>query len=310
MKTLHIIAAALVLASAARASDIKVIVAGQSNAVGYCPGTVDANPAVLAYDPAQGKYVTAVDCLPFWESQYPGYRGPWVTLGKLLLKQYNHVYLTGGGHGGEPISYWDVGQPGWTALAANIAASGTDAQFFIWYQGESDASPLNTAYAANLAALIARVRALTNNPTLPALIVQLEDQPGVAGWPEIQAAQYAYVTSDDHAFLIQTIGFPVQAGSVPHLTGDGYDMVARACAKQMLGATWFKGDKGDQGLLGLQGAQGPQGPQGWKGDKGDTVEPPAGSVLLMQHGASTPDGGYGFLKSLRVGRLMLDVYQK
>ena len=185
---------ALILCLPAFAADIKIIVSGQSNAVGYAMGATKPDANVLAFNPAMACFQLAQDPLPFWENraiEAPGLdRGAWITMGKLLLKSYDHVLLTGAGHGGEPISYWDVGQPGWDALSANILKSGTDAQYLIWAQGDGDRDAIVAGtldWPAKFANLAARIRALCGNPNLPVLVCQST----LATAQQVRDAQYA-----------------------------------------------------------------------------------------------------------------------
>lgn len=290
-------------------SDIKIIVSGQSNAVGLGNGVplpVDQN--ILSWSPQSSAFVAATDPLPFWEA--PINTSAWPTLGRLLLKQYSNVYFTGSGHGAEPLSYWDVGQPGWTYLSTNILASGTDANWFIWYQGEADAQTGNADYANKLADFIGRVRALVKNPSLNVIIVQIETI-GVfnaVNFPfcaQIQQAQYNYTLTDDHAFLVQTLGFALQFDGV-HLTQDSQNMLARACAKQILGAAWFVGP---QGVAGAQGQKGDKGDRGDSGSDGVSPQLPAGILTVIPQN----QGAQGVLlkkRWIRADRKCFDLYRQ
>lgn len=323
---LLILALVVLLARSASSADIKLIVAGQSNAVGRAVGVTEPAADVLAWDPGAGVFGVAADPMPFWEDKSIGVAGlgnrcPWIPLGKILRSQFDHVYLTGAGHGGEPISYWDVGQPGWAALCANVAASGRDAQYFVWYQGESDAAGQAAGtvdWAAKFTDLALRVRALCNDPALPILVVQLADTAD-PDYAAVREAQYQYTLSDDHSYLISTHGFPLLADDV-HLSAAGQDMLARACAKQIFVARWFVGPAGPagaagvagapgfDGAVGATGAPGPPGPAGAAGAAGQDAQLMVGSLLILQRGASAPAGAVAIGKKWRIKGLTYDFY--
>lgn len=96
---------------------------------------------------------------------------------------------------------------------------------FVWWQGESDAVPVQTAdYATPARALIAAVRAGTNQPDLPVVIVRVLDYPEFA---TIRTAQELIVADDPYAVLVNTDPYKQAGGTNYHLSPAGYASVAQ-----------------------------------------------------------------------------------
>ncbi len=316
----NMLAGLLILTFSCLASDLKIIIAGQSNAVGYGIGLpLPSDPNVLSWSTLSNSFVSKADTLPFFEDRTPddgNHQSAWPTLGKLLLKNYSTIRFTGAGAGGKPISYWDVGQPGWIVLAANIRASGLDANWLVWYQGEADSIDQAhvDAYKVKLTDLFGRIRGLVDNPNLNIVVVQLEDTDNrygtLAFLSQLKVIQYNYCANDDHAFLVQTIGCETQFDNV-HLSPNGCNQLARGIAKLMLNTIVIQGPKGDKGDTGAQGPQGIKGDQGDAGSMGIHGELPTGLMFMMPHGTPPPPGA-AMLKEngFRCGRNRFDLFEQ
>jgi lysophospholipase L1-like esterase len=129
----------------------------------------------------------------------------------------SEVFLSA--HGGEPIRKWAPGTLYWNELARLLRQP---LKAFVWWQGESDLE--STTYLADLADLVARVRAANHAPALLVIVVRILPQPH--GWGAgVRAAQEAFVLADANAVLVSSDGVPAQADGI-HLMDAGYRQVA------------------------------------------------------------------------------------
>lgn len=119
---------------------------------------------------------------------------------------------------------WDAASAEIDAAKAALAAQGLAPQVrsVMWMQGETDAeSPAKSqAYAANLAAFIAQVRARWGDGDT---VVQLGeiDRPGKTGWETVREAQARAAAQDRNTTLTDTDPFERQASDGVHLTAQG-----------------------------------------------------------------------------------------
>ena len=215
----------------AQAQEETWIISGQSNACGRAalPGP-NPDPKVQMFNGKQ--WVTAQEPLP----SLNGSVGPWHAAALEVAAKGNLILrLMGYAEGGQPIKYWDEGQQGYTALAANIKQCGLGGGVFLWFQGESDAiggMDIST-YQAKLKDLVSRVRTVAKNPAMLAVIVQIGAYPGGPGdekYMAIREAQRQFVIADGNALLLPAIG---RAGDL-HLTKEGYFELGKEIGRALL----------------------------------------------------------------------------
>ena len=100
-----------------------------------------------------------------------------------------------------PISAWAPGSDLWAALDASLHRPLTAV---VWWQGERDYNLNNRAYAADLRALLARVRAANS----PHLLVALVEIIPYAGNAFIRQAQEEVAGGDPDVVLVKMDGIP------------------------------------------------------------------------------------------------------
>ncbi len=209
------------------------ILSGQSNACGRAAGEGNKpDPRVEMFDKS-GKWVPAQEPLATMNTSGIG---PWHSAAlEVAAKAGLSIRLTGSASGGKPISFWNDGAGGWTALSGIVEKSGAGAGVFLWYQGESDTlnADLAAKYQENLKTHIERVRTLAKNPKLLVVIIQIA---GASAAPEagvtLREAQRQFVAADGNALLIPALGQPMQDGW--HLNRDGYFALGRQIARALL----------------------------------------------------------------------------
>jgi hypothetical protein len=136
-----------------------------------------------------------------------------------LMAAYRPADVFVAAHGGEPIRKWAPGSLYWNELARLLRQP---LKAFIWWQGENDLE--STSYLADLADLVARVRATNHAPNLLVIVVRILPQPHDWG-AGVRAAQEAFVQADANAVLVSSDGVPAQADGI-HLADAGYRQVA------------------------------------------------------------------------------------
>jgi len=209
------------------------LISGQSNAVGVAVadgGEIAPSPRVVAWD-GDAAWPIASEPLPFVEALAPPYQhGSWLAAAQAALARSQEIRLTGYAKGSQIIVNWHADQPCWTKLAAAIAAAGS-IDVFLWHQGESDAdSPsLVAAYPANLADLIARVRALTW-AALPVIVIGVGPYVGAGtDYAGIRSAQQAVAATVPGVTYVSTLDLPFADGG-EHLTAAGYRALGQRIA--------------------------------------------------------------------------------
>lgn len=200
------------------ASELNLIVAGQSNAVGYTDAYWGSSYGLYTFNPTNNSFVNAFDPFPFFENPTPGGASPWILLGVFLKDKWPIINFVGHGKPGQPISYWDIGQVGWTQLQSNIQNSNLSFDAFIWYQGEADSTPdLCNNYFNKITNLLTRIRSITGKPALKMYVIELAcDNPN---FDNLRKVQRKFCDSDDGCILIPSADTPTQDGSHPNSYG-------------------------------------------------------------------------------------------
>lgn len=226
-----------------------LIVAGQSNAVGYA---ANANQLPSSLYKAQrdipyqhnisGLLPTTTFTALRWlndtgfASVFPKFCGPELSLARTIADAFpdTQFVVVKVAYSGTSLAYdWDPMRAGslYTTLTrtvsdvqADLTARGmtsvVDGMF--WMQGESDATVLEwaNAYQANLTAFIADCRAAFNAPQMPFVLGRINQ---VAGWtygPTVRAAEVAVADADPLADWVNTDALPLFVDLV-HYTGTG-----------------------------------------------------------------------------------------
>ncbi len=222
-------------APAGTASDVWIL-SGQSNACGRgkLPGPTP-DPSVQMIDLKTRKWITAKEPLAMMN----GSVGPWLAAAIETAKGGIPVRVLGYASGGKPISFWKKGAQGWQQLEANVKAYGKGAGVFLWYQGETDASQgmKEDEYRTKLTDLVHRVRALSGNPQLLTVIIQLGLWKNKTGdFMPIREAQRRFVCSDPQALLVPALGR--KAGDYVHLSTPGYTELGREISHALMGVRY------------------------------------------------------------------------
>lgn len=227
-----------------------VIVAGQSNALGYTLGLADLpphlagppgpvkiwSPAEHAFTPMRpGANTGAPNNPQTWgpEAQF-AYR--WVqdrACAPLYVVKFARgeigLAATPAERDWSPSStgdLWEAATAEVDAAKASLAAQGLRPRVtaVLWMQGEADAqAPAKAAaYEANLRAFVAQVRARWGDSETVVHIGQI-DRHGSAepGWETVRQAQAAVVASEAGTTLTDTDSFERQASDGMHLTAEG-----------------------------------------------------------------------------------------
>lgn len=228
-------------------SPVMVIVAGQSNALGYTLSAADLPPHLAMPGPAQiwspqarafaplqpGVNTGAPNNPQSWgpEAQF-AYR--W-RQGHACAPLYVVKYARGetglapdpAARDWSPASHGDL----WDAASAEIAAAKAAlaekgltprVRAVLWMQGETDAdNPAKSrSYGANLGAFVAQVRARWGDNDTIVQIGQI-DRPGPIGWEAVRRAQAQFVAADRKTTLTDTDPFERQPADGVHLTAEG-----------------------------------------------------------------------------------------
>ncbi len=163
------------------------IIAGQSNAAGYGRGPVYDPPALgvhllrndetwaIATHPLND---TTGNHHPNLEGANPGH-SPYLCFARELQKALGFpIALIQTALGGSPLSAWNPDEnpdaPLYRNLLHCVGLAGGRARGMLWYQGESDCSPVAApTYERRFAAFLNRLRADLHSPDLPVVIAQL-----------------------------------------------------------------------------------------------------------------------------------------
>ncbi len=232
------------------------ILAGQSNMDGYAylsglpPEQRVADPRVPLYWSGWGAFR---DLAP---SSYGGsmYVGPEVPLGSALADAGVPVVLVKHAVGGTDLaSYWYPGTtpngdgvgPGFSVLAATMEAAATELDAggrpwewagFMWMQGESDSLDAGAAaaYEDNLSWLLSSVRALADDPQLPAAIGLISRESIWTYADTVRAAQQAVADADPDVVTVETDDLPRNALDLAHYDGPSNRVLGARFARAVI----------------------------------------------------------------------------
>lgn len=223
-----------------------VVVAGQSNALGYTLGPADLPPHLSAppknvwvWEPARAAFAPLKAGGNTGSPNNPGAWGPeaqfawrWREASCAPLYIVKHARGETGLAADPEQKDWSPASRGelWDTATTELAAAlktgpAAGVTAVLWMQGETDAAaPAKAAaYQANLAAFVREVRARWGGQ---AIVIAQIDRRG-RGWDQVRAAQ-AIVAAAPHIALVDTDPFPRQPDGV-HLTakaqvqlGDGF----------------------------------------------------------------------------------------
>jgi hypothetical protein len=215
------------------------ILSGQSNACGRAklPGP-KPDPGVQHLDPLQNKFVVAQDPLPGMGTEGVG---PWVAAAQEVARGGVTVNTVGFASGGQPIEYWDPGQPGDVGLFPRITQFGQKAGAFLWYQGESNTKTTEQVgkYKTQMKDLVQRVRRQVANPQMTVVVVQLGavTQDGY-DFTSLREVQRQFVIEDGNALLVPALGRPLK--DTVHLNNPGYQELGREIGRALLRRKYHK----------------------------------------------------------------------
>jgi hypothetical protein len=226
-----------------------IVVAGQSNALGYTLGPADLPPhlrrpiaKVQIWDPARQAFAPLQPAVNTGSPANPGVWGPEAQLafrwsqdhacGDLRIVKYARgetgLAASPRGRDWSPSSrdeVWDKATSELDAAKAALKAQGLSVQVgaVFWMQGETDAQDAAKAlaYRQNLTDLVMRIRARWGDDETKIYIGQIDRPPGSTGWEKVRQAQAAVAASVPGVRLIDTDPFPRQAADKTHLTGQG-----------------------------------------------------------------------------------------
>lgn len=163
-------------------------IAGQSNASGTGSGIAEDEPELgvhlfgnderwkLATHPLEDATATLHPVTV--TGIYHGH-SPWIAFAKALKHELGHpIGLIPAALGGSPLQRWNPEEPGHADLYENmldmIAKAGGHVRGIVWYQGESDCNPQDSAsYQQRFAAFAGRLRRDLSQPDLPILTAQI-----------------------------------------------------------------------------------------------------------------------------------------
>ena len=242
-----------------------LIVAGQSNAVGY-GANANQLPANLFKVQRDIPYQYNISGLPpttdftglRWlpgtsgASVFPKFCGPEMSLARAIADaapgtQFVVVKVA---YNGTSLAYdWDPLRPGSLYFTLTQAVSDAQADLsargmtsvvdgMFWMQGESDAISLDSAnaYQANLTAFIADCRAAFNAPQMPFVLGRINQVAGWAYGPTVRAAEVAVADADPLADWVDTDALPLFVDNV-HYTGTGEVTLGNEMATAYLALT-------------------------------------------------------------------------
>jgi hypothetical protein len=226
-----------------------VVVAGQSNALGYTLGPADLPPHlsrplpdVWIWEPSKARFAPMTPGENTGAPNNPQAWGPEAQFAwrwraahpcaPLYVVKYARGDTGLAGDPGErdwaptsPGELFDAAGDQIAAARAALAAQGLPLRVtaLLWMQGEKDASdPAKAlAYETNLRNFIAEVRSRWGDPRTVVHVGQIDRLgQGYPGWPDVRKAQARIVAADAHATLVDTDPLPRQAFDGLHLTGE------------------------------------------------------------------------------------------
>ena len=227
-----------------------VVVAGQSNALGYTLGPDDLPPhlrgpiaRVMIWDSASQAFTPLQAGVNTGTANNPGAWGPEAQLafrwrqdhpcGDLYVVKYARGET---GLARDPAhSDWSPSSAGevWEKATAEVEAAKATLRgqnqalrvgAVFWMQGETDAEDTRkaAAYQQNLSSLVMHIRARWGDEQTRIYIGQIDDPPGsVTGWDEVRRAQAAVAAATPEVHLTDTDALPRQPSDGVHLTGAG-----------------------------------------------------------------------------------------
>lgn len=163
-----------------------------------------------------------------------------VVLGNLLQAGFGlPVGLLQLAVGATAIALWQAGGSCWQNLVAMLTADcGTDFEYALWHQGESDVSEgtAEAAYRAGLEAVVAQTRALCGRPALPfGIAITGRRAGGPDGYDMIRRVQRDVIAQDASAFLAGSSLDSVLVDGI-HWDTPSYERMARRYAQSVLAA--------------------------------------------------------------------------
>lgn len=236
-------------ASPADCTPSLIVVAGQSNALGYSLGPADLPPHLQApiakvqiWDPAHRAFTPLRPGVNTGSPNNPGNWGPEAQLafrwsqehpcGDLRVVKYARgetgLARVPNDRDWSPSSnddVWDKATAEIDAAKAALKAQGLSLRVsaVFWMQGETDAQDAAkaAAYRQNLTELVMRFRTRWGDEQTSVYVGQIDRPPGSKGWEKVRQAQAAVSTSVPGVHLIDTDPFPRQAADKVHFTGSG-----------------------------------------------------------------------------------------
>lgn len=226
-----------------------IVVAGQSNALGYTLGPADLPPHLQApiakvevWNPVSRAFAPLQPGVNTGSPNNPGAWGPEAQLAFRWSRDHPcgdlHVVKYARGETGltstpkdrdwSPSSHddvWDQATSELDAAKAALKAQGLSLQVsaVFWMQGESDTQDAGNAaaYRQNLTDFIMRIRARWGDEQTRIYVGQIDRPPGTKGWDKVRQAQAAVAASVPGVHLIDTDPFPRQPADKVHLTASG-----------------------------------------------------------------------------------------
>ena len=226
-----------------------IVVAGQSNALGYTLGPADLPPHLQApiakvqiWDPARRAFAPLEPAVNTGSPANPGVWGPEAQLafrwsqdhacGDLRIVKYARgetgLAAAAQDRDWSPSSHgevWDKATAELGAAKAALKAEGLPLRVsaVFWMQGETDAQDQAKAqaYRQNLTDLVMRIRARWGDDATTIYVGQIDRPPGSKGWEQVRRAQAAVAASTPGVHLVDTDPFPRQPADKIHLTGPG-----------------------------------------------------------------------------------------
>lgn len=227
-----------------------IVVAGQSNALGYTLGPIDLPPhlrkpvaRVQIWDPARRGFAPLQPGVNTGTPNNPRAWGPeaqfafrWSQAhpcGELYVVKYARGET---GLAPDPAhADWSPASAGevWDQATAQVDAAkaalkkqepAARVEAVFWMQGETDAQdPAKaSAYQQNLTRLIMRIRSRWGDDQTSVYVAQIDRPPGSnAGWDTVRQAQTAVAASTPNVHLTDTDPLPRQPADGVHLTGAG-----------------------------------------------------------------------------------------
>ena len=231
-------------------SEINIILAGQSNAIGR-NDELEGQPSDLSPDGVNpnASYYNGTTFLPYalnmnLQGDNVGGWGIEYRVAKYLGDKYDKPInllkcALGGSNIGENGS-WDHGEDGTIGhmtqlLIDSINSSAKTYDVLIWIQGENDATTaeLGDAYEDNLTKFLARVRLDVNQPILNVIVVKLGEFPSsniVLGKDAVKVAQMDVVSNTINTELVTPDTYATFRTDKIHYDSDSLDVLGNYVA--------------------------------------------------------------------------------